>query len=215
MEMTQKKPSKWRKVAISAAVGAVTGAGGMILLIPLFESGPLSSTGASEQVAGSVGMIYALIALFIGAGLASPGIGTRFLNVEDADELRDQRRMLASAAAAMALMAGGLIVLALAGDGGIVSRPAALAVAAVVFAATIPLTVNQWRHMDELMRNVATETGNVAYYLILLVGGGWAILAHLDFAPPPAPLDWLTMLFGLALVASFVASGRRGMLVPR
>ena len=61
----------------------------------------------------------------------------------------------------------------------------------------------------------ATETGNVAYYLILLVGGGWAILAHLDFAPPPAPLDWLTMLFGLALVASFVASGRRGMLVPR
>jgi len=215
MENAPTKPPMWRKVVISGAIGAVVGGLGGIAMVPLFKSGALSIAGPSEVIAAAIGLIYALVAACVAAGLASPGIGARFLNVEDADELRDQRRMLAYAAAVMAATGGALIVLAFAGPGGMVPRPMALAVALALFVAPAPLALLQWRHMDELMRSVTAEAGNLAYYLILLVGGGWAMLAHLDFIQAPAPLDWLTMLFGLVLVASFIAAGRRGMLVPR
>ena len=45
------------------------------------------------------------------------------------------------------------------------------------------------------------------------MGGGWAVLAHLDFAEAPAPLDWVTMLTVLMFVASFIVLGRRKLLV--
>ena len=77
------------------------------------------------------------------------------------------------------------------------------------------LTIAQWRQMDELMRGMSQECGNLSFYLVMLLGGGWAMLAHLGLATAPAPLDWLTMFLGLTLVAAFIAVGRRGMLMPR
>ncbi|WP_202842385.1 hypothetical protein [Luteimonas saliphila] len=212
--MAQTKPPKWRKVAISAAVGAVLGVLGMMALDPLLDSGALGSAGASELIAATVGLLYLVMALCIAVGVASPGLGARFLNMEDADELRDQRRLLAYAASSMVAMGGALIVLALASPGGVVPQPTALLVAVALFGASVPLTFLQWRHMDELMRNVSNEAGNLAFHLLLLAGGGWAMLAHLGFARAPATLDWLSMFFGLVLLAAFIATARRGMLVP-
>ncbi len=215
MDMAQTTPSKWRKVAISTAVGAVLGVLGMVALAPLLESGLLGSAGNSELLAATVGLVYLVMALCIAVGVASPGLGARFLNMEDADELRDQRRLLAYAVSSMIAMGGALIVLALAGPGGVVPQPTGLVAAVALFATCGPLTFLQWRHMDELMRNVSNEAGNLAFHLLLIAGGGWAMLAHLGVARGPAPLDWLTMFFGLVLLASFIAIARRGMLAPR
>jgi hypothetical protein len=107
------------------------------------------------------------------------------------------------------------MVLALSGPGGFVPPTAALAAALALAAAASVLGLAQWRHMDELMRNLSTECGNVTFYLVLLFGGGWAMLAHLGFAPAAAPLDWLSMFFALLLVAAYVVTGRRGLLKPR
>ncbi len=211
----EEQSSKWRKIAVSAAVGAVVGALGMIGFFRLHDSGALGASGPSEQVAAIIGGLYVLIAAQIGVGLAVPGIGTRFLNFEDADEVREQRRMLTLAAAAMAAMGGALVVLALAAPGGIVAPTAALTIALVLIALAGLLTLAQWRQMDELMRGMSQECGNLSFYLVMLIGGGWAMLAHLGRATAPAPLDWLTMFLGLALVAAFIAVARRGMLMPR
>lgn len=62
------------------------------------------------------------------------------------------------------------------------------------------------------MRGMSRECGNLSFYLVLIVGGGWAMLARLGFANALAPLDWLTMFFGFALVAALIAVGRRGLL---
>lgn len=214
MDMAQTKPSTWRKVAISAGMSAALTWFLLAALVPLFADGPLSAMSASERVSGGVGLIYVLFAVFVGAGAAGPRIGAQFLNVEDEDDLRQQRQVLAYAAAAMAMIGSALVVLALAGPGGVLARPTALAAALALFAASVPLTLFQWRLMDELLRSVTVETGNLSYYLILLGGGGWAMLAHLDFAAAPAPLDWLTMFSAITLAASFVATMRRGLHQP-
>lgn len=214
MEMAQKKP-KWRKVVLSGALGAIVGAGAMSGLFAFLDSEAMDIVGVSEIAAAGVGLIYALIGFCVGIGLINPNLGFRYLNMEDADELRQQRLGLAYSSVGIIAMGVALILLAVSGPDGAVPAPIALAIAVVLFVAIIPLARMQYRHMDELMRSLSTETGNLAYYLVLVVGGGWAALAHLEFAPAPAPLDWLTMFFGLALFASFVAIGRRGMLEPR
>ena len=111
--------------------------------------------------------------------------------------------------AAMGLM---LVLLSLAGPAGPLSPGVALAGVAVLLGIQAGLTLVIWPRIDELSQTLSRETGNAAYYLIVIVGGGWAILAHLGFVPAPAPLDWLTMLTVIMLAASLIAAGRRGLL---
>jgi hypothetical protein len=77
------------------------------------------------------------------------------------------------------------------------------------------LSIPSYRLSDELMRAVNLEAGALSYGILLLVVGGWSMIAHLGFAPAPAPLDLLTLFFVVVLLASFIATGRRGMLTPR
>lgn len=60
-----------------------------------------------------------------------------------------------------------------------------------------------------------TTAGHVciSFYLLFVVGGGWALLAHCGLVDAPAPLDWLTMFAVFLLVGCFWQVGRRGLLV--
>jgi hypothetical protein len=216
METTRNKPApKWRKFVTSGLVGAVVGGAVMIGLIGLYESGALGELGPSGMIACVAGAVYVLIGVQVGLGIALPALGWRFLNVEDAEEIREQRGLLGYSAAGMIAWGGALIVVALAGPGGVLAPGMGLAAALALIAVSVLLTALMWRHMDELMRGMSRECGNISFYLLLLVGGTWATLAHLGFAAAPAPLDWLTMFTALMLLASFVAVGLRGMLRPR
>jgi len=214
--MTNDTPApNWRKFASSALVGAAVGAGGMIGLVTLHERGTFGELDASGMIACITGLVFVLIGAQVVLGIAWPGLGRKFLNVEDAEELLEQRRVLGYAAAAMLAWGAILIVVALGGPGGTVAPAAALTVALCLVAGCVLLSVLMWRHMDELMRDMSRQCGNLSFYLLLAVGGLWATLAQLGYAAAPAPLDWLTMFTALTLLASFVAVGLRGMLVPR
>jgi hypothetical protein len=216
MEMVTDPPRpKWRKMLYSTALGAAVGALGAWALMSLGDAGAFGELGGSEAAALAVGLIYLLVGLSIAAGLANPRHGARFLNVEDADELREQRSVLLGSALAMAAWGLALVLLAAAGPEGSVSPGIALAGAGTLLAITVVLTLVVWRFMDELMRSLSNEAGNMSFYLVALLGGCWAMLAHLGFVAAPAPLDWLTMLTGLMLLGSFIAVGRRGLLTMR
>ena len=216
MEKTSDRPApKWRKAVTSGLAGAAVGAAGMVGLTTLYERGAFGDIGPSGMMACVAGFVYVLIGVQVALGVALPGLGRRFLNVEDAEELIEQRRMLGYAVAAMTAWGAALIVVALAGPGGIVVPPIALAAALALVAACVGVTALMWRHMDELMRDMSRQCGNLSFYLLLLVGGLWVMLAHLGYAAAPAPLDWLTMFTALTLLASFIAVGLRGMLMPR
>ena len=66
---------------------------------------------ASASIAALVAVLYCVIALGILLGTANPGLGARFLNVEDADELREQKRVLMWSGAAMLLWGVALLAL--------------------------------------------------------------------------------------------------------
>lgn len=213
--MTANPPWKWRKFFVSALVGAVVGFAGFSGFMRIFPNGALGEVGGSEIAAAAVGLVYLLMAAMLGVGLALPRAGAAYLNFEDEGELREQRRLTALAALAMVPMGAALGVLALAGPGGSVAPSLALGIALAGFVVASVLSVMVWREMDELGREMSRECGNLTYYLLALLGGGWALLGHLGFLPGPAPLDWLTMLVAFPLLAAFIAAGRRGLMVPR
>src|SRR5690606_5110195 len=145
-------------------------------------------------------------AIGVGAGLVSPRLGAQFLNVENAEELREQRRMLALSAGGMIAWGLVLFVLAASGPEGRLSSAVALTSAGVLLAVVVALALAQWRQMDELLHRTTSEGGNFAYYLTLLIGGGWAALAYLGFTPGPGYLDWITLFSVTGLAGTIIAA---------
>jgi hypothetical protein len=222
--MTHEKSSKapqsqtptWvRKLLVPVLIGGVVGFAASTTALQFIDSSAIGVLGKSSTIAALVGVFYIVIGLGVGLGTASPKVGARFLNVEDADELREQRKLLSYSGAAMVLWGVALVGLALAAPDGPVPQSAALALGAggLVFGALLSFPV--YRLSDELMRAVNLEAGAISYWLVVLVAGGWAMLAHLGYVTLFAPLDLLTLFYVLVLVASIIAVGRRGMLAPR
>ena len=169
--------------------------------------------GVSETVAAITGLVLVVVASFGALATASVRLGAKLFDDElAADEMRERGRLLFCSFAWIA--AGGLLLigLGLAGPGGVLSPAAALAGALVLIALLVVLGIAAWQLSDELGRTLSHETGNMAFYLIFVLGSGWAMLAHLGFVAAPAPLDWLTLFTVALFVASFIAAGRRKLL---
>jgi hypothetical protein len=217
MMIEEKSPgtsAKMRAMLIRAAAGGVVGfvsAAGMTHLI----EGPVGGLDKSATVAALIGLFYAVIGLFVGLGTASPQIGARFLNVEDADELREQKKVLTLSGVAMTLWGVGLIAIALAAPDGPLPAGVSLAVGSLTILVGTWMSLPVYRASDELMRAISLEGGALSFGLMMLVAGGWAMLAHVGYAAGPAPIDLLSLFYVLLLVASFIVVGRRGMLAPR
>lgn len=204
-----------RKTFLSLVGGGIVGFLGASVMMALIETGRLGEPDVSSVAALAVALVYALTGLIVLAGLAAPGAGARFLNVEDAEELIEQKPSLMASGWGMIVMGLVLAVIALGGDGGVIEPVMALGLALVLMAAGTALSLRSMRHSDELMRAVMAEATQVSYYLMLFIVGGWAASAHFGFVAGPSMLDLLTAFWAFMLVAAFWASGRRGMLKPR
>lgn len=212
---TSEKTRKRKKAIFAASIGAVAGFLGAMAGLELADSGMLGDFDVSREIAMLVGLIYIITAAAVLFGLASPKVGATFLNVEDAEELREQKTMLGYSGAGMASAGIALIVVALGGDGGVLDPLTALGIYVILTVVTVAVSLLSRKHQDELMRAIGQECAALAFYLVVLVGGTWALLDHLGIVPSPAALDWLTMFWGLLLVAAFVGTARRGMLEMR
>jgi len=204
-------PSYLKKLVIPAVAGAILGFG-VAWTVSEYADGLTPTISQSAVVAMIVGGLYILLGLFVFAGTVAPGLGAQFLNVEDEEDLREQRVVLQLSCYAMAVWGGALVLLALAGENGPVAPDPALvpALGGIVFG--LFLAWRSYRRSDELMAAVNQEAAAISYFLVFLVLGGWGALAQLGFAPPPAPIDLLSAFYLLVLFATFIAAGRRGML---
>ena len=206
---------KTRKTVLSLAGGGILGFVGASAMMALIETGQLGDPDGSTVAALAVALVYGLTGLIVIAGLVSPSAGARFLNVEDAEELIEQKPALVASGWGMVVMGLVLAVIALGGDGGVIEPVTALVLAVILMAVGTALSLRSLRHSDELMRAVTVEATQVSYYLMLLVVGGWAAVAHFGLVAGPSMLDLLTAFWAFMLVATFWVAGRRGMLKQR
>lgn len=214
---SRKQPVSVRSVRNFAIVNAAVVALFLLAvwsLDSLDAADSLRAMGASKVAAAGVGMVLMIVALVGMFALWNANTGERFMNLDPdaAEDLRERGRLILCSLVWMVASGLLLVGLSLAGPGGLLSPATALAGALLLFAITSAMGIAAWRLSDELGRMLALEAGNMAFYLIQLFGGGWAMLAHLRYVPAPAPLDWLTMFTVLMFAASFIAAGRRRLL---
>jgi hypothetical protein len=204
----------YRKLVIQLIAGAVVGAGlGAALSLTLPELERTAGLGAFALAA--VGMLYAAMGLLVWLGLVFPQLGVKVLNVADQDDLADQRAILTGSAGSCTVLGAALMLLAFSGPQGLV--PGVLAVSALAFALVLltAVTVLQWRLYDELMRGVSLEASAILAGLLVPGLSLWAGLIHIGKAAAFDPLGLIALLMGALLLATFVAAGRRGLLMPQ
>lgn len=211
--------AKWRKLLVQLAIGLIFGGlvgyGAGHLAGGYAEARGVEELPLSAEIAGLVAVIYILVATIVLAGAVSPVLGAKLLNVEDADEVREMQPQFVSSGMAMLLWGVALLGLVLAAPVGPLDASVALAIGAGGLLSGLWFAFRSYRQADELILAMNLEAGALTYGLVLLVVGGWAMVAHLGYVAGPEPLDLLTLFYVLVLLASFIAVGRRGMLMPR
>lgn len=215
MEIGIMDNAKLRKFALSMVIGGVAGFAVAFTFMRVVDTGVIGDLEESRVIAALVGALYVMTATFVGIGLINPQVGAKFLNVEDADELREQMVVLRYSMVSIIALGAILILLALAAPAGPLAEPVVACLIALLLVITVFTTRKQMAHIDELMASVSRETSALAFYLVALIGGGWAAAAHLGFVGGPAMLDWITLIATITLVATFWVCGRRGLLTPR
>lgn len=203
---------RWKKLLLPLGVGAVAGFLASFGFLQLTDFAGDSPLGTSREIAGLVGILYFLTGLAVLFGVLRPGAGARILNVEDADELREQRVQLTYSACAVLALGAALATLALAGDGLWIAATTGALLAGILIVLASALSVAMNRHTDELQRALSKDAVGAAFNLLFFIGGGWALLAHTGFLEAPAPLDWLTMFSVAMLLGGFWQVARRGLL---
>jgi hypothetical protein len=210
--------SKTRKMLIQMVIGAIAGASVTYALLAVVEKSGFDMDDPVRLAGLAAGIVFALMGLIVGLGTLAPRSGAHLLNVEDADELREQRRPLTRGSLVMLLIGGGMLALALAGVGegaGIVSREAAAIAVGVAFVGVAGLSIAGRGQYDELIQAVGTEAAAGGMYAVLTIFGLWAALAHLGYVDWIEPLGLLAALLAIQLGAAFWVTGRRGLLRPR
>ncbi|UIP06513.1 hypothetical protein LY632_12595 [Erythrobacter sp. SDW2] len=219
MTMVEKAPkplwSGWVKVAGLALAGGIFGFFMARTIGQEFKDGGALSAVANSEISLLVAAMYVVMGLFVFVGSLSPKVGAAILNVEDADEVREQSTVFLPSAIGCVLMGIALGALALGGENGLLSAGTAgvMALLSLVLATIVSLAAT--RRSDELMRAVYKEAGSTSFYLLSAVVGGWAAAAQLALVRMPTALEVVTLVFAVPLAASFWVIGKRGMLLPR
>ena len=124
-EINAKPRSVQRKTILSLLVGGIAGGLASFAALTLIDSGWLGQLGTSREIAILVAVVYLVMAASVAFGALSPKLGAQFLNVEDAEELREQKSRLMGSAVATAAFGFALVAVALAAPVGPLAEPVA------------------------------------------------------------------------------------------
>jgi len=206
------KMQQGRKLAFQLVVGGLIG--GLASYFGLCLLGVKNMAG-DQLAVGAVGLIYLLMGVICGFGLMVPKLGASILNVEDADEIRDQSRILSGSTICMIALGAALMLITMAGPDGPIWRPAAMGGLLAALALLIVVSIRDWKYYDEMLLQLSRDAGNIAFSGVGSVTLIWGSASWLGLVTAPTPLALVALTSGGFLIAIFVASARKGLLRPR
>ena len=206
---------KGRKVLLQLVLGAVCGGVGMFTALTFMEGRSGAKVEPVEAVAIGTALIFGLMGLIVTLGALMPGLGARTLNVEDREELEEQRSTLLISVVSFFLVAVIVGVLAAARGGDLIDSGTATWIVGIATSVLVVWAIRYRNRGDEMMLAAAKEAGAMTTNLLFLTFVVWAGAAQLGLAPMFDPLLFVAGFFLLYLTAIFITVGRRGLLTPR
>jgi len=215
--MTQDRLSKWKKSATRLVAGGLVGMAASAGALVLAGSDLVGAMGPSRVALATIGLIYGLMALMVGFGLAAPRAGAKLLNVADAEELREERSGMLLSVVTMGALGLVLVLLAVARTPGFAAGLVSAEVAMGALALSVvggAVASWAWRdRFDELNRQLGLEGCFWAFCLSWVLLTLWAAADFLGLGASLTAIDVVTTLAAMMLLGSFIAVGRRGMMV--
>lgn len=208
----ENKALKTRKLIVQMVSGGLVGGIGSYAAMSLIDPKTLN---VDQVIVGGIGLIYLLMGLFVGFGLLAPKLGSKILNVEDVEEIHEQRRMLTGSSIVMATIGAALAALALAAPGATVSPLAGFGGIAAALMVSVAITARDWKYYDEMMWQLSRDAGNLAFCGIGTILMLWGSAAAVGLAAAPTPLALVALVAGGMLLAIFVSATRAGLMMPR
>lgn len=166
-------------------------------------------------VLAAVGGLYALIGLFVWTGVIWPRLGVLILNVADEEDLRERRAMLHGSAVTCLALGAAMAILPFAAKSGPIAPVTALSALALalVLAGVVSWSAVVRKHYDELWSHLTAETSAITLTMLALLMIVWGALAFLGWTAPLDPLLVVAAPPALFLLSSFIAAGRKGLLL--
>lgn len=209
---SEMKMNKTRKMIFQLVSGGIVGGLAGYFGLGLWGA---QSMAPDQLIVSGIGLIYLLMGVIVGFGLIAPRLGSSILNVEDADEINEQRRILTGSTICMVVLGAALMALPLSGPGGSIASLTGLGGLLAALAILIVVSIRDWKYYDEMLRELSRDAGNLAFCGVGGVLLIWAAAAWLGLATAPTPLGLVALVMGGFLLAIFVATGRKGLLKPR
>jgi hypothetical protein len=206
------KSAKAKKMAIQMIVGAVFGAGSMIMLSKMV---PMRSLAADEFILFSVGAIWAIIGVFILFGTASPKVGAKLLNVEDEEDLREQRRILIGSAIIFLTWGSSHMILAVSGSMAFFSAWAGIGAMLISLFACVLIYFRDRHLYDEMMWKLTLHAGYLCFTGLWVVLSVWCAMTISGLVAAPTPEIILALFSGGYLLTTVISAGRAGLLAPK
>ncbi len=199
--------SFWRRSVPALISGGAAGAFTVIIVIQLFGSekfdfDKIASLGPSRAIAAALGLFYLAIGMGMFVAAFSPALGKRYIDPEDAEELRRRRGSLVSVGVSAVAFGAGMATL-VADRGGIL--------ALFLFGIGAAFAWNAHRLSDEMSRQVNRDAAGLAFCIFFCIVSLWGILAQIGEIAFAAPLDWLSVTLAASCVSKIVVSSARGL----
>jgi hypothetical protein len=211
-KISEMKMQKGRKLIFNIIFAGLIGYFGTDFVLGVLEPKRLD---ADQVIAIGVGLIYLTMGLIVGFGAALPKMGFQILNVEDAEEIHDQRRLFIGSAVSAIALGAALMVLPLAEPNGFMSPLVAFGGLLAALALATGIFIRDRKYYDELMLQLNREAGNLSFCSVGLVILVWASAASLGLVSAPTPLALVAIISGGSLLAFSVVAARRGLLAMR
>ena len=204
-----------RTMLMRTMVGAIFGAGSAALILLLLRGSGVDLRDPGVVLTLMAGLCYLLMGFIVAVGAMVPRTGALILNVEDEEELREERPTLAPGGVSSVLLGLFLLSLLAFHEAASIGRELVLAIAAAFLSGSVVFGVVSHKRSDELTRQISLEASALALQVIALVFGGWAALAWLGYVGWISPLAFLGSYALIHLAAVFAIITQRGMMMPR
>lgn len=205
----------WRKLAVQFVLGAIAGAGAVVVLDQMVGEADFGNAHPFGLVIGAL-LLYMGLALLIAS--ASPARAAKVMGqtLEPGEDFTAEARSVRLQALVTLLAGVELLVLSWRTDllWGLTLDLLVVALIGLVAVQTW-LNYRVWRRGDEFFRRVLVESAVISFVAFQFVLFAVAAAARLGGVEEPSALDMYVWLMAIYLIAGFVVGVRRGIGVPQ
>lgn len=218
MENVNLKTSKRKKMLIQSIIGFVCGilsyVAARYLVIGNFDIAIDLSTDAFVFMAISV--MYFMIGLSVFIGVMLPRkIGAVMLNVQDEEEIEDEKQNLWISSVILMAIGASQILLLMSLNNDYITPVIGFAAMTATYIISLIISFKQWDHYDELVKKVTFDSSYLCLSIICTILWFWCSAAWLNWMTGPTPLSLLSMISGIYLLSLFIVATRLGLTETR